>query len=99
MPVSHSHQFLWVLVRSVITDIGNELSALLLDDWLVCRATLQVIEAHQRHISGFKRPPRDGLRRAISPAAQQHHSKVHNDGAEPLRHFDSYSAAGGRLSR
>ena len=84
---------------AVMTDVGKEPSTLLLDERLVRRAALQVMQAHQRHISGLRRTPRDCLRRAGYTTAQQHNreSKVQNDGAQPLRHFDSLSSAGGSL--
>jgi hypothetical protein len=84
---------------TVMTDVGNEPSTLLLDDRLVRGAALQVMKAHQRHISGLRRTSRDSLRRAGSTTAQQHNrdSEVQNDGAQAWRHVDSFSSAGGRL--
>jgi hypothetical protein len=84
---------------TVMTDVGKEPSTLLLDDRLVRRAALQVMKAHQHHISGLRRTSRDGLRRAGASTTQQQNreSEVQNDGAQPLRHFDSLSSVGGSL--
>src|SRR6185369_9018140 len=70
---------------TVMTDVAKEPSTLLLDDRLVRRAALQVIKAHQCHISGLRRTARDGLRRAGSTTAQQQkrESEIQNDGAQP----------------
>src|SRR5262245_47435559 len=84
---------------TVMTDIGNKPSTLLLDDRLIRGAVLQVTKAHKCHISGLRRTSWGGLCHAVFSTTQQHNreSDIQKDSTQPWRHRGSFSAAGGSL--
>src|SRR5262245_10051223 len=81
---------------TVMTNVSNESSTLLLDERLVRGAALQVMQAHQGHISSFRRTPRSCLCRTASMTAQQYNreNEGQNDAAQPWHHLDNSKLAG-----
>src|SRR5919204_311725 len=63
MPVSHSHQLLWVsfspsttlVTSAVVADIGDVPAALVVNGRLICAAAVQIAIADKPHIFGFRR--------------------------------------------